>query len=137
MKRDAIKLSKILEVVGYPEGFVEWYIDLSTLGFVSVDGTECLSDFDYDFDPDEYDEDPNLIPVPSASDVHKWQIMRNFSDVQEEEARTELMDAIHGAGAFRNFRRVTEELGLTDAWYAVEQITRDWLIENEIPFTED
>ena len=48
-------------------------------------------------------------------------------------------DAIHGAGAFRTFRSVIRRLGIEDDWFhfrqtAFEDIAKEWLEANDIPF---
>ena len=43
--------------------------------------------------------------LPTKYDVHEWEIMRDFADAAgSDEIREELLDLIHGAGAFRNFQ---------------------------------
>ena len=58
---------------------------------------------------------------------------------EDSSARDELLDAIHGSGAFRMFRRTVERLGLLDRWHsfrelAFESIARDWLESHGIPY---
>ncbi len=60
---------------------------------------------------------------------------------QDEPARSRLLDAIHGRGAFRLFRSVVTELGLLDTWYAfrdeaIKEEYRAFLEEHNIPFVE-
>lgn len=60
-----------------------------------------------------------LLILPGKYEIHEWEIVKRFSLSQEHEGHREaLLDAIHGAGAFRSFRRELERLGLLDAWYA-------------------
>lgn len=155
MKREAVRLSEIVDVLGYPEEW-ECLLDRNTLRIITIteneepyleDGEDEVADL-----PDWQQEsildvrralnaaDP--IPLPTRFDVHEWDIMRRFSDAQEEGARAELGDAIHGSGAFRMFRHTIDRLGLRESWFsyrseALKQIARDWLNENRIPFTED
>lgn len=79
--------------------------------------------------------------LPDKFEIHEWEIMRRFADSRAEPARTELLDAIHGTGAFRLFRRSTERLGLREAWFTyrddvLKEIAREWLRENGIEFVE-
>ena len=74
--------------------------------------------------------------MPTARDIHEWEILRKFALAQEEHS-DELLDAIHGAGAFRSFKAEIERLGLKDSWYTFrnsefERIASDWLEENGI-----
>ena len=74
-----------------------------------------------------------LLPLPDRSDIHEWAIMKQFADaVSQPEQREALLDAIHGKGAFRAFRRELERLRLGDAWrehrdLAFRRIAEDWL----------
>jgi hypothetical protein len=85
-------------------------------------------------------ESRRFLRLPSKYDVHEWQIMRNFSSAQKNErVREELMDAIHGAGAFRLFKKTLRLLDLEDAWYqfreqALQKIARDWLEAHHLPY---
>jgi hypothetical protein len=74
--------------------------------------------------------------------VHEWDIMREFSTLQDDVVRAELLDAIHGSGAFRLFQFMIARFHLKDAWYAyrseaLKEIARDWLMANDVPFVED
>ena len=43
--------------------------------------------------------------LPTKFDVHEWAIMEDFSrSVASDRIREDLLHAIHGAGAFRNFK---------------------------------
>jgi hypothetical protein len=53
--------------------------------------------------------------------------------------RDELLDAIHGAGAFRSFRNAIRRLGIEDDWFrfqqtAFEGIAKDWLDAHDTVF---
>jgi len=77
-------------------------------------------------------------PLPTKFDVHEWGIMEDFSrSVESEDIRDELWRAIHGAGAFRNFKDSVRRLGIDSAWFAfraeaLRRIALDWCEENQI-----
>ena len=79
-----------------------------------------------------------FVRLPTKFDIHEWQIMSDFSnEVESEEIRAELLDAIHGAGAFRNFKAAVRRRGMEDEWYkfraeALRQIAIDWCEEYDI-----
>ncbi len=85
-------------------------------------------------------ESGRFLRPPTKFDVHEWDIMRRFSEAQENErTRRELTDAIHGSGAFRMFKSIIRRLGIEDAWYqfrqgALEEIARDWLDEHRLRY---
>jgi guanine deaminase len=73
------------------------------------------------------------LPLPSKFDVHEWEIMNQFGQSLSVPAhRDEILDGIHGSGAFRVFKGIIRRLRLEDAWYAfkqaaLEQMAKDWL----------
>ena len=77
-------------------------------------------------------------PLPTKFDVHEWGIMEDFSrSVGSESIRDDLLRAIHGAGAFRNFKDTVRRLGIESAWFAfraeaLRRIALDWCEENQI-----
>jgi hypothetical protein len=64
--------------------------------------------------------------------------MQDFShSVESDSIRGDLLRAIHGAGAFRNFKDTVRRLGVEPAWFAfradaLRQIAVDWCEENQI-----
>jgi hypothetical protein len=81
-------------------------------------------------------ESDDWLELPSQSELHGWKIMDEFSrSVPTERERNAVADAIHGAGAFRNFKATVRRLGIESAWFAyktraLETIARDWLTQN-------
>lgn len=82
-----------------------------------------------------------MLSLPDKFDVHEWDLMRRFAYTLAESESREILEAIHGSGAFRSFRMTTERLSLRDAWHqyrekTFKQIARDWLEEHGIAYTE-
>lgn len=149
-----VKLSDVLEALEYPEDW-ECYLDRKTGKIVVIsenerphleDGEAELQDLpdwlrDSIREVQQARDHGDLVQLPGKFDVHEWGIMRRFVDEQEETARRELLEAIHGSGAFRLFRMTNERLGLREAWFgyrdeALKEIARQWLREHEIEFSE-
>lgn len=78
--------------------------------------------------------------LPGKFEIHEWSIMREFCDsVHDVEHRDQLLEAIHGSGAFRFFQSTLRRLELRDAWHrykdaAIEQIAIRWLEAHDIPW---
>jgi hypothetical protein len=76
--------------------------------------------------------------LPTTFEVHEWSIMQDFSrSVRSERIREELLRAIHGAGAFRNFKDRLQRHGIEPAWFAfraeaLKEIALNWCQENHI-----
>jgi hypothetical protein len=83
-------------------------------------------------------ESDRCVKLPTRFDIHEWSIMDEFAGAQDSERiRQELLDAIHGAGAFRMFRSTIRRLGIEQRWYqfrdeALAEIARNWLEEHKL-----
>jgi hypothetical protein len=79
-----------------------------------------------------------FLRLPTKFDIHEWSIMEDFSQsVKSDKIRADLLHAIHGAGAFRNFKYIIRRDGIEKAWFAfrteaLRKIAIDWCEENEI-----
>jgi hypothetical protein len=79
-----------------------------------------------------------FLPLPSKFDVHEWSIMEAFANSAESpKLRQELLNSIHGSGAFRMFKHAVHRQGIEKKWYAfrtnaLEEIARDWCEEHNI-----
>jgi hypothetical protein len=85
-------------------------------------------------------ESDRFLELPDRFDIHEWSIMEGFARGQDNDRiRQELLDAIHGAGAFRMFRSLIQRLGIEQSWYqfrekALREIARDWLEEHKLRY---
>ena len=76
--------------------------------------------------------------LPTKFDVHEWAIMEDFSrSVESGRIRDDLLNAIHGAGAFRNFKYTLRRHRIESAWFAfraaaLRQIAIDWCEEHQV-----
>jgi uncharacterized protein UPF0158 len=76
--------------------------------------------------------------LPTKFDVHEWAIMQDFAhSVTSKNIREDLLNAIHGAGAFRHFKEAIRRHGIESAWLtfrtdALTQIAREWCEEHQI-----
>ena len=76
--------------------------------------------------------------LPTKFEVHEWSIMQDFSSsVESDRIREDLLNAIHGAGAFRNFKDALRRHRIESAWFAfrseaLRQIALNWCEENHI-----
>jgi|ERR1019366_586295 hypothetical protein len=130
------------------------FVDLDT-GQVETVSRELLGEAE---ESDDDDDEPDLpdwqmpewelakriassdrfVRLPTKFDVHEWEIMREFSDsVESDRIREELLNAIHGAGAFRYFKDTLRRRRMEPAWFAfrteaLAEIARDWCEEHHV-----
>jgi hypothetical protein len=147
-----VSLQDIVSAMDLPNQEWESFLDPDSGEIITVteDDRSALEDPEPDLLPDwqrellpsirKAVESGSCLRLPTSFDVHEWSIMERFCHtVGEASAQAELVDSIHGSGAFRVFRRTLERLGLRDQWHAYresrfEQIARDWLKANHIPY---
>ena len=83
-----------------------------------------------------------FLALPSKFEVNDWEIMRDFSDAQESgDLREDLLDAIHGAGAFRNFKYRIRLDNIEQEWYrfrdnAFKQIAIEWCKKHQLEYRD-
>ena len=76
--------------------------------------------------------------LPTKFEVHEWGLMQDFSrSVESDSIREDLLHALHGAGAFRNFKDTVQRHRIESAWFgfrteALRQIALIWCEENQI-----
>jgi len=81
-----------------------------------------------------------FLRLPTSFEIHEWSIMQDFANsVQSRRIGDELDDALHGSGAFRNFRATLRRHGIESDWDRflgdeLRQIAIDWCEKHEIPW---
>ena len=147
-----VSLQDIVNAMDLPNREWESFLDPDSgeITTVTEDDLSALEDPEPDLLPDWQQEllprirkvvdSDSCLRLPTSFDVHEWSIMDRFCrTVRDEAVQGELLDSIHGGGAFRAFRRTVERRGLLDQWYAFrqssfEQIARDWLESHRISY---
>jgi hypothetical protein len=88
-------------------------------------------------------ESEDFLPLPSKFEMHEWAIMERFArSVSDPAENDELLDALHGRGAFRRFKDALQRLELTEEWYrhreaALEEIAAEFLEANGIVYSRE
>jgi hypothetical protein len=83
------------------------------------------------------------IALPGKFEINEWAIVRDFAQTQTvQEVAENLLQAIHGSGAFRFFKNRVDQFGLRDEWFefkkrSLEEIAREALKEAGIPYTQE
>ena len=82
----------------------------------------------------------DLLELPSSFEHHEYSVVEKFCDsIRDGEKKRELLKAIHGRQAFRDFKAAVQRLGIQEQWkrvrdQAFEQIAIGWLERNEIAY---
>ena len=86
-------------------------------------------------------ESAEWLSLPTSAEIHEWAIMDQFARALPDPVQRDgVLDAIHGSGAFRRFKRTVRELGIEPLWFAhraraFEEIARAWLREHDLEST--
>jgi len=149
-----VRLEDVIEALELPE---EWeaFLDPDSGEIITVTDEErdYLEEEDLDLeDLPEWErealerarsatESDRMLQLPDRFEVHEWDIMRRFAGSWPHPISTQLLDAIHGSGAFARFRSTVDRLGLREEWYVfrdetVERIATDWLEEHGIAYVK-
>lgn len=85
-------------------------------------------------------EDDRMLPLPDRVHIDEWRMMQDFADEQRDcNVRAQLVDTVHGPGAFRLFRRTIQQLEMEEVWRqyrdrAMEDVARQWLEDNNLKY---
>jgi hypothetical protein len=148
-----ILLRDIIEAMDLPNQ--EWtsYVNRDTGEIVTVTDEEhrmVENDEDLDDLPEwqqetlpkarEAVESDRFLALPSSFEIHEWSIMQRFAQEHSDPRQSdEMLHALHGRGAFRMFKSAIRQLRIEGDWYrfrdaALEEIAKDWLEANGIPY---
>ena len=133
-----VKLQDVVEAIEIQQPGWRSFLNRETGEIVTLTDDGQVIAEDEDFDREVLDDEP-YVALPDSFEVHEWSIMERFAHHRAERERDELLDAIHGRGAFRAFKASIRQLGIEQDWFrylasALEEIAREWLESNGIPY---
>jgi Uncharacterised protein family (UPF0158) len=150
-----VSLSQVVEALEVTSDEMSWFVHKQTGQVVMVSHEVMrLAEDDAEADlPDWQEEELRVardvlestdwLGLPSKFDVHEWEIMNRFAQsVAVPAQREEVLDAIHGSGAFRQFKSTIRRLRLEDAWFsfrdsAFEEMAKSWLDDHSFEIDDD
>jgi len=109
-----VKLDGVVDALTMMDAETYYYYKIKTQEIIFLnDLVNDTSDFEkIDKNEDDY------ISLPSSYDINDYQLMVDFIEqLSDEQQQRQLEDAIQGRGAFRLFRELTDQFGITDQWY--------------------
>lgn len=131
-----IKLSEIIDELDMMSWEMQSYLNLKTGKIVTVSDYICSEE-----DAADIEENPdNYIVLPTQYEINEYSIMEDFIDeIDNNEIKGELYDAIRGKGAFRRFKDTIRYLNIESEWYefkanALKKLAIEWCEENNISY---
>ena len=81
-------------------------------------------------------ETDRMLRLPTSQEINEWSIMEQFAESVGEQ----LLDAVHGRGAFRRFKDAVYRLGIEKDWFryrdqALRNIAIEWCEKNGLDYT--
>ena len=148
-----VSLRDVVEAMDLPNNEWHAYLNPETGEIVTVtdeDRQLVENSDDHDHLPDwqrealpkirEALESDCFLALPDSFEIHEWSIMERFAqEWPNNRQRDEMVDSLHGRGAFRMFRSAIRRLGVENDWHrfresALEQIAKDWLDDHGVPY---
>lgn len=130
------------------------FVDLETGDVFSISVDAMSAAEEGPEDDEEYDDDEeyqlarrivasdSFVRLPTRWDIHEWQIMEEFAEeVGPAQASAELVNAVHGRGAFRHFKDTLRRHGIEEQWWdyrrqALREIAVEWCEEHKVKYRE-
>ncbi len=84
----------------------------------------------------------DLLELPSSFEHHEYSVVEQFChSIKDPDHQEQLLAAIRGKRAFRDFKAIIASLGLDGAWAhfrnrAFEELAVAWLQQNEIAYDQ-
>jgi hypothetical protein len=151
-----VSLSEVIDAMEMQGDESRAYLDPATGKIVDISDEDCRLVED-DVDPGDLPEwqrddlpriraalealeSNRLLALPDKFEIHEWDIMRRFANERDDEnERQELLEAIHGSGAFRMFKSCLRRLQIEKPWHSfrdarLEQHAKDWLESHGIAY---
>ncbi len=130
-------LTQVIDAIEDASVDVQWFANAETgeLGCYDSRYTTMEEYDEYAFEGEEW------LRLPDDRDRGDWRNMRDFAYAIGGAEGDELLDAIHGSGAFRNFRRAVERMGALQSWYAykderISELAIEWLEDNGLTWND-
>jgi len=152
--KTTVSLREVVDALDIESDEMSSYVNRSTAQVITITHEDRrLAEDDPDADMPDWQRDvvaearkvlesKDWLELPSKFDINEWEIMDRFGQSLSKAAeRAKIADAIHGNGAFRNFKGTIRRLGIEEAWYAyrqraLEDIAREWLAEHGLEVDE-
>ena len=137
-EKPKFSLRAVIEAVEGADENCQFFANVKT-GEVDCCIDPMFSGFQYDDDAFEGEE---WLALPDRFERDDWGAMRDFAYALGGSVGEDLLDDIHGRGAFRAFRFTVERRGLLGSWYAfkderLRHLAEEWLDEQGLAWEDD
>lgn len=137
-----VNLNEVIEAIDMASDGIQNFYDKRTGQIVTRFDSMIYGDYDDELEDDLEENWDQYISLPEAFDIDNYSIMEDFiDDLNNSTIQNQLARAIRGKGAFRRFKDIVIELGISDQWYhyldeAHRKIAIKWCHDNDIEYIE-
>ena len=134
-----VRLSEIIDAIDFTDESTEYFLDKET-GEVVMMNEMMMGISEYEEVSEQLDEH-GFYRLPGQFDIDDYRTMEMFISTLPGPAANKLSRAISGRGAFRRFKDMVIDLGLSDKWYKFQDDTHRnlairWCEENGLKWEE-
>lgn len=126
------------------------FVRVKDRAFMQIEDGKTLDDIDPRFEEERRNfklardiwENDNYVQIPTQFEVNEWEIMKDFCyTVDDENIRDDLLNAIHGNGAFRMFKDKISQHGVRQDWFDYKrerfaEIAKRWCEKHDLKYEE-
>ncbi len=127
------------------------FVSVEERFFGDVEDGKTKEDFSIDWEKEAFEQAKKVMGsspgkymrIPTNFDIHEWEIMKDFCyTLDDENIMNDLLNAIHGRGAFRMFKDKVLHYGIREDWFdfkekELAEIARRWCESHDLEFVED
>ena len=127
------------------------FVLVTDMAFMQLEDGKTLDDIDPRFKEERRNlrlahdiwENDNYVQIPTQFEIHEWEIMKDFCyTIDDENIRGDLLNAIHGSGAFRMFKDKISQHGVRQDWFDYKkerfaEIAKRWCEKHDLEYVED
>jgi len=155
--KSKVKISDLVGEMNMQPDEIPIYFDKAEGGFLrinerffrAIEFGKTKEDFSHDWEKENFEKAREIrysdryVRIPTNQDIHEWEIMKDFCyTVEDEDVKDDLLNAIHGNGAFRYFKDKISQYGLREDWFDFRdkefaEIAKRWCEGHDLEYIEE
>ena len=125
------------------------FLHINERFFRAIEFGKTKEDFSQDWEKETFEQAKDVrnsdqyVRIPTNRDIHEWDIMKDFCyTIDDEDVKDDLLNAIHGRGAFRMFKDKIRHYGIREDWFDFRdkeftKIAKQWCEKQDIEYIEE
>lgn len=125
------------------------FLHINNRFFRKLEDGKTKEDFSQDWEKETFEQAKDVrnsdkyVRIPTNHDIHEWEIMKDFCyTIEDENVMNDLLNAIHGRGAFRMFKDKISHYGIREDWFDFRdkefaEIAKRWCEKHDLEYIEE